>query len=55
MADTDKLKPYKRGNPPTLPDNGKFTAEELRRLEVTLGTVMDVLKRHETRLTTGGL
>jgi hypothetical protein len=55
MADTDKLKPYKRGNPPSLPDNGKYAADQLRSIEITLGTIGDVLKRLEARLVAGGL
>lgn len=55
MASTDKLKPYKPAAPPTLPDNGRYTAEEFRKLQITLGTVSDVLKALEARLVAGGL
>jgi hypothetical protein len=50
MADTDRLRAYKRSNPPSLPDNGKFVAEELKRIEQTLGTISDVLKLLEARI-----
>ncbi len=50
MADTDRLRPYRRANPPALPDNGRFVAEEFKRIEATLGTVVEVLKLLEARI-----
>jgi hypothetical protein len=50
MADTDRLRPYRRGNPPALPDNGRFAAEEFKRIEIALGTVFEVLHLLEARI-----
>lgn len=55
MADTDKLRPYKRGTPPTLPDDGKFIAQQLTKIEQALGTVGDVLKALEARMVAHGI
>jgi hypothetical protein len=55
MADTDKLRAYKRGTPPALPDNGRYIAEQLRQIEDTLGTVTIVLKALEARMAAHGI
>jgi hypothetical protein len=55
MADTDKLRSYKRATPPALPDNGRYIAEQLRQIEDTLVTVAEVLKALEARLVAHGI
>jgi hypothetical protein len=52
MADTDRLRSYRRSNPPTLPDQGRYVAEELKRIEQTISTIADVLKALEARIVT---
>jgi hypothetical protein len=50
MADTDRLRSYRRSKPPTLPDEGRYVAEELKRIEQTIGTIVEVLKALEARI-----
>jgi hypothetical protein len=50
MADVDRVRPYRRSNPPSLPDNGRYVADELNRIQATLATVTEVLRLLEARI-----
>lgn len=56
MADTDTLKQYNVGNPPTLPNSDKlYYAEELRKVQVCIGLLIGVMKKLEARMTAHGV
>jgi hypothetical protein len=50
MADTDRLRPYKRGTPTTMGDDRRYVAEEFRRLENCVSLLIEVLKSLEARI-----
>uniref|UniRef100_E6VL31 Uncharacterized protein n=1 Tax=Rhodopseudomonas palustris (strain DX-1) TaxID=652103 RepID=E6VL31_RHOPX len=56
MADTDTLKQYNVGNPPTLPNSDKlYYAEELRKVQLCIGLLIGVMKKLEARMTAHGV
>jgi hypothetical protein len=56
MADTDRLKRYRRASAPASDDSFKlYILKELDKLETTTSTMIDVLKLFEARLVAGGL
>lgn len=50
MPDVDRVRPYRRANPPSIPDNGKYAADEFRRIDISVGTIRDVLALLEKRI-----
>lgn len=56
MADTDKLRAYKVGDVPTLPGSEKrYLAEELKRVSIAIGLLVETMKKLEARMVVGGL
>lgn len=56
MADTDKLRAYRVGNVPTLPDSDRrYYAEELKRVSDAIGLLIETMKKLEARMTSHGI
>lgn len=56
MADTDALRPYKRGDAPTFPDSDRrYLQDELRRVQESIGIMTEVMKKLEARMTAHGV
>lgn len=56
MADTDSLRPYKVGDPPTLPDGDqRYLAAELQRISQSVGSIIQTMKKLEARMTAHGV
>jgi hypothetical protein len=56
MADTDVLRPYKVGDPPSLPDGDRrYLANELMRLSQAIGLITEVMKKLEARMVSHGI
>jgi len=56
MADTDVLKQYRVGDPPTLPGSDKlYLSEELKRISAAINLLVQVAKKLEARMTANGI
>lgn len=56
MADTDTLKQYNVGNPPTLANSDKlYLAEELKKVQLSIGLLIGVMKKLEARMVAHGV
>jgi hypothetical protein len=56
MADTDTLKQYTVGNPPMLPNSDKiYLSEELRKVQMSIGILIGVMKKLEARMADHGI
>lgn len=50
MADSDRLRSYVRAAPPVLPDQGRYIAEELKRIEHAVASLIATIKALEVRI-----
>jgi hypothetical protein len=56
LADTDVLRPYKVGDPPTLPGGDKlYLAAELKKVSQAINLLVQVSKALEARMAAHGL
>lgn len=51
MADTDALRAYRVGDAPSLPDSDRrYLAEELKRVSIAIGLLVETTKKLEARI-----